>query len=41
MLDEKLDKRNSAAHPSDLVFGQAQAEAFIDDIVQNVVLKLT
>ncbi|MDP2276183.1 MAG: hypothetical protein Q8N23_35000 [Archangium sp.] len=40
MLDEKLDKRNSAAHPSAIVFGQAQAEAHIDDLVQNVVLKL-
>lgn len=40
MLDEKLDRRNSAAHPSDIVVGQAQAEAFIDDLLQNVVLKL-
>jgi hypothetical protein len=41
LLDEKLDKRNSAAHPSSLNFSQAQAEAFIDDLVQNVVLALT
>lgn len=40
MLDEKLDKRNSAAHPSDIVFTQIQAEAFIEDIVQNVLPKL-
>lgn len=40
MLEEKLDKRNSAAHPSGIHFNQLQAEAFIDDLVRNVVLKL-
>lgn len=40
LLDEKLDKRNSAAHPSALVFGQAQAEAYIDDLVRNVLMTL-
>lgn len=41
MLDEKLDKRNSAAHPSDITFGQAQTEGYIEDLVHNVVLKPT
>jgi hypothetical protein len=39
VLDEKLDKRNSAAHPSDLVITSLQAEAFIDELVRNVVLR--
>jgi hypothetical protein len=40
MLEEKLEKRNSAAHPSNMAFTQVQAEAFIDDLVRNIVLKL-
>jgi hypothetical protein len=39
VMDEKLDKRNSAAHPSVLHIGQIQAESVIDDLVNNVVLK--
>jgi hypothetical protein len=40
ILKEKLNKRNSAAHPSSVVIGQLQVEAFIDDLINNVVLKL-
>jgi hypothetical protein len=40
ILDEKLGKRNSAAHPSSVNIGQLQADAFIDDLVKNVVLKI-
>jgi hypothetical protein len=40
ILREKLIKRNSAAHPSDIVMTQIQAEDFITDLVNNVVLKL-
>jgi len=40
VLREKLDKRNSAAHPSNVVFTQAQAEDVITDLVYNVVLFL-
>ena len=40
ILAEKLGKRNSAAHPSSVSIGQLQAEAFIDELVKNVVLKL-
>jgi hypothetical protein len=39
IMDEKLDKRNSAAHPSGVTIGQLQAENFIDELAQNVVLK--
>jgi hypothetical protein len=40
VLDQKLDRRNSAAHPSSVKIGQLQAEEYIDDLVTNVVLKL-
>ena len=40
ILVEKLGRRNSAAHPASVASGQLQAEAFIDDLVKNVVLKL-
>ncbi|MGC9949478.1 MAG: hypothetical protein ABSF64_24185 [Bryobacteraceae bacterium] len=41
ILEEKLKKRNSAAHPSDVSFGAPEAETFIHEIVNNVVLKFT
>lgn len=41
ILKEKLGRRNSAAHPSGVKIGQLQAEEFVDDLVKNVVLKLT
>lgn len=41
ILFEKLDKRNSAAHPSTVRIGQLQAENFIDELVKNVILALT
>jgi len=41
VLDSKLGRRNSAAHPSSVVIGTLQMEEFIDDLVTNVVLKLT
>jgi hypothetical protein len=40
ILFEKLDKRNSAAHPSTVKIGQLQAENFIDELVKNVILAL-
>jgi hypothetical protein len=40
ILVEKLGKRNSAAHPSTIHVKQVQAEAFIDELVRNVVLVL-
>ena len=40
ILEEKLGRRNSAAHPSNVKIEQLQAEEFIDDLVKNVVLKL-
>ena len=41
ILEEKLGKRNTAAHPSTVGVSQIQAEGVIDDLVNNVVLKLT
>jgi len=40
ILDDKLGRRNSAAHPSGVKIEQLQAEEFIDDLVKNVVLKV-
>jgi hypothetical protein len=40
ILREKLKRRNLAAHPSDVVVGQAQADDTITDLVNNVVLLL-
>ncbi|MBD1908478.1 hypothetical protein H6F53_23820 [Trichocoleus sp. FACHB-832] len=40
ILQEKLKRRNIAAHPSSEVILQFQAEDFITDLVNNIVLKL-
>jgi hypothetical protein len=40
IMAEKLDKRNTAAHPSTVAVTQIQAESAIDDLVRNVVLTL-
>lgn len=40
VLEPKLGRRNSAAHPSSVAIGQLQAEEFIQDLALNVVLKL-
>lgn len=40
ILEEKLKRRNLAAHPSGTVTSEPTAEEFIKDIVENVVLKL-
>jgi hypothetical protein len=41
ILRQKLDMRNSAAHPSDITFREPQAEEFIHSLVSDVVLKLS
>lgn len=41
ILDEKLRRRNIAAHPSNVVVTQPQADDAISDLVNNVVLALT
>lgn len=41
ILTEKLGRRNSAAHPSSVSIGQLQAEESIDDLIKNVVLRLS
>jgi hypothetical protein len=40
VLDEKLGKRNTAAHPSTTVVSQITVEGVIDDLISNIVLKL-
>lgn len=39
ILDEKLGIRNSCAHPSGIEVKPSKALAFVDDLVENVVLK--
>lgn len=40
ILDEKLTRRNMAAHPSTVIITESQAEDVITDLVNNVVLAL-
>ena len=40
VLKDKLEKRNSAAHPSGSTVDQMQAEAYISDLINNAVLKI-
>lgn len=40
ILQEKLKRRNAAAHPSKIVIGQHQVDDTISDLVNNVVLAL-
>ncbi|MBD8677559.1 hypothetical protein [Sphingomonas sp. CFBP 13720] len=39
ILDEKLGTRNSAAHPSGVVFSRAKVVAFVEDLFANVIRK--
>lgn len=41
IMNEKLNRRNMAAHPSLVEMGQHQAEDLITDLVDNVILKLS
>lgn len=40
ILQEKLKRRNAAAHPSSIVITQAQADDVITDLINNVILRL-
>ncbi len=40
ILDEKLGFRNTAAHPNTIVIKEQKAISFIDDLIENVVLKI-
>jgi hypothetical protein len=39
ILDQKLDTRNSCAHPSGVTIGKTKVIDFVEDLVENVVLK--
>ena len=41
ILNEKLNRRNLAAHPSLVEITVHQAEDVISDLVNNVILKMT
>lgn len=40
ILDEKLGFRNTAAHPNTIVIKETKAISFIEDLIENVVLKI-
>jgi hypothetical protein len=40
ILNEKLTRRNMAAHPSLVAITQFQAQDVISDLVDNIILKL-
>ena len=39
ILDQKLETRNSSAHPSGITIGKSKVIDFVEDLVENVVLK--
>ena len=39
ILDEKLDFRNTCAHPNTVIIKETKAISFIEDVVENIVLK--
>ena len=39
ILDQKLGTRNSCAHPSGIKIGNAKVVDFVEDIIENVILK--
>ncbi len=39
ILDQKLQTRNSSAHPSGVVIGKAKVIDFVEDLVTNILLK--
>jgi len=40
ILDEKLGFRNTAAHPNTVIIKETKAISFIEDLIENVVLKI-
>src|SRR2546429_7743068 len=40
ILEEKLDFRNTCAHPNPIIVTDAKVVSFVEDLVHNVVLKL-
>jgi len=41
ILDEKLGTRNTCAHPNNIIVKESKATSFIEDLVDNVLLKYT
>jgi hypothetical protein len=39
-LKDKLDRRNSAAHPSGTKVDKLQAEEYISNLIQNAMFKI-
>jgi hypothetical protein len=41
IMSAALARRNTAAHPNKVVINQLQADAFIQDLIENAVLQIT
>lgn len=39
ILDEKLGIRNTCAHPNSIVISESKSTSFIEDLIENVMLK--
>jgi hypothetical protein len=39
ILDEKLDFRNTCAHPNSVIIRESKAISFLEDVIENIVLK--
>ena len=39
ILDEKLDFRNTCAHPNSVIIKESKAISFIEDLIENIILK--
>jgi hypothetical protein len=39
-MEVSLRKRNTAAHPNAVIIDSVQADAFISDLIRNVVLQI-
>jgi len=40
VLEEKLDFRNTCAHPNAIIVSDAKVVSFVEDLVHNVILRL-
>ena len=40
IMDASLRKRNAAAHPNAIIIDSVQADAFVSDLISNVVLQI-
>lgn len=39
ILDEKLDIRNSCSHPNNIKISESKATRFLEDLIDNILIK--